>query len=253
MKPLLQFLRKTGAVALFAVRLLLLALTPPYYPAETLRIMARVACRCVIPVVFVVAPFGMVIALQGLLILQRFGAEGMIGSVLVVSMLRELSPGMTGIMMAAQTGSTFAAEISTMRVNEEIDAYTVMAVDPLRFLILPRLTALTLVCPLIHALGCFAGIGCGVGLAVWVKGVSAGALWENMTRFMGLVDVWGGMAKTAVFGFLIGAISCYEGLLAREGAVGVGRAANRAVVVSITTFLFVNVFLTAAIFSLGGG
>ncbi|MDD5556477.1 MAG: ABC transporter permease [bacterium] len=228
------------------------ALRPPFYVHETLRQMARVGERCLLPVICVVAPFGMVVALQGLQIVRIFGVERMLGSILVVSLLRELSPGLCGIMMAAQAGSTAAAEIGTMRVKEETDALEVMAVDPIRYLAVPRLIALTLMCPIVNAIACMSGILSGSVAAVALKGVDRGAFVANLFSFADAMDVWGGIVKTLVFGFIIGAVSCWCGFTARGGAEGVGRAANNAVVRSIITFLGVNYFLTSALFRIRG-
>ncbi|MEJ2744705.1 MAG: ABC transporter permease, partial [bacterium] len=203
-----------------------------------------------VPVICVVAPFGMIVTLQGLQIVDLFGVQRMLSSVLVVSLLRELSPGLTGIMMAAQAGSTAAAELGTMRVKDEVDALSVMAVNPFQYLVVPRLIALTLMCPLVNAIACFSGIFSGYVSAVILKGVNRGAFMANLYSFVNIMDVWGGIIKTLVFGFIIGLVSCYYGYHVRGGAEGVGKAANDAVVRSIITFLGVNYFLTSAMMAM---
>lgn len=251
-KFIMSFLTELGSVTLFGLKSIYWALRPPFFFKETLRQMALIGERCLLPVIAVVAPFGMVITLQSLNILHLFGVERMLSSILVVSLLRELSPGLTGIMMAAQAGSTAAAELGTMRVKEEIDALSVMAVNPFQYLVAPRLIALTLVCPLVNAIACFSGIASGYVVAVFLKGVNKGAFLANLYSFVSLPDIWGGIIKTLVFGFIIGLVSCYYGYNVTGGAEGVGRAANNAVVRSIITFLGVNYFLTSAFFSFGG-
>lgn len=247
----MRFISELGAIALFGAKTLFWALRPPYFFRETFRQMALTGERCLVPVIAVVAPFGMVITLQGLAIVNLFGVERMLSSVLVVSLLRELSPGLTGIMMAAQAGSTAAAELGTMRVKEETDALSVMAVNPLQCLVAPRLIALTLMCPIINSIACLSGIASGYVTAVLLKGVNRGAFMANLYGFVHVIDIWGGIVKTLVFGFIIGLVSCYYGYHVKGGAEGVGKAANDAVVRSIVTFLGVNYFLTSALFALG--
>jgi phospholipid/cholesterol/gamma-HCH transport system permease protein len=246
----MQFIVEIGAIALFGIRSLSWALRPPFFFRETLRQMARVGGRCLVPVIGVVAPFGMIITLQGLHIVNLFGVDRMLSSILVASLLRELSPGLCGIMMAAQAGSTAAAELGTMRVKEEVDALSVMAVNPFQYLVAPRLIALTLMCPIVNAIACFSGIISGYVSAVILKGVNRGAFMANLYSFVDIMDIWGGIIKTLVFGFIIGLISCYYGFHVRGGAEGVGKAANDAVVRSIITFLGVNYFLTSALLAL---
>lgn len=246
----MRFIIEVGAIALFGIRSISWALRPPFFFRETLRQMARVGGRCLVPVIAVVAPFGMIITLQGLHIVNLFGVDRMLSSILVASLLRELSPGLCGIMMAAQAGSTAAAELGTMRVKEEVDALSVMAVNPFQYLVAPRLIALTLMCPIVNAIACFSGIISGYVSAVILKGVNRGAFMANLYSFVDIMDIWGGIIKTLVFGFIIGLISCYYGYHVRGGAEGVGRAANDAVVRSIITFLGVNYFLTSALLAL---
>ncbi|MCX6339532.1 MAG: ABC transporter permease [Candidatus Aureabacteria bacterium] len=246
----MRFIIEVGAIALFGIRSISWALRPPFFFRETLRQMARVGGRCLVPVIGVVAPFGMIITLQGLHIVNLFGVDRMLSSILAASLLRELSPGLCGIMMAAQAGSTAAAELGTMRVKEEVDALSVMAVNPFQHLVAPRLIALTLMCPIVNAIACFSGIISGYVSAVILKGVNRGAFMANLYSFVDIIDIWGGIIKTLVFGFIIGLISCYYGYHVRGGAEGVGRAANDAVVRSIITFLGVNYFLTSALLAL---
>ena len=249
---MIRFLTEIGAVTLFGAKSIYWAFRPPFFFEETLRQMARIGGRCLLPVIGVVAPFGMIIVLQSLNVVNLFGVERMLSSILVVSLLRELAPGLTGIMVAAQAGSMIAAELGTMRIKEEVDALSVMAVNPFQYLVAPRLIALTLICPLVNAIACFSGIISGYVAAVILKGVNRGAFMANLYSFVNIVDIWGGIIKTLIFGFIIGLISCYYGCHVKGGAEGVGKAANDAVVRSIITFLGVNYFLTSAILAFGG-
>jgi phospholipid/cholesterol/gamma-HCH transport system permease protein len=243
-------LKRIGSIALFGAKALLCLFRRPYFIGEFFKQASFVGERCLLPVIGVVAPFGMVVTLQGLHIVNLFGVERMLSSILVISLLRELSPGLTGIMVAAQAGSTAAAQIGTMRVKEEIDALAAMGVHPVRYLVAPRLIAFTVICPLVNAIACLSGIFSGFVIAVLFKGVNRGAFLENLFDFVRLVDIWGGIIKTSVFGFIIGLLSCYYGYYTTGGAEGVGKAANNAVIYSIITFLGINYFLTSALLSL---
>jgi phospholipid/cholesterol/gamma-HCH transport system permease protein len=247
----MRFISELGAIAIFAGRTALRSLRPPWFFREMFRQTALTVERCLVPVIAVVAPFGMVITLQGLVMTRLFGVERMLSSILAISLLRELSPGLTGIMMAAQAGSAVAAELGAMRLKEETDALAVMAVDPYRYLIAPRLAALTLACPIVNTIACSSGIASGYVAAVALKGVNKGAFLSNLYGFVRAVDLWGGIAKSLVFGFIIGLVSCHYGFRVRGGAEEVGKAANDAVVRSIVAFLGINYFLTSALLAVG--
>jgi phospholipid/cholesterol/gamma-HCH transport system permease protein len=137
-----------------------------------------------------------------------------------------------------------------MRVKEEMDALSVMAVNPFQYLVAPRLIALTLMCPLVNAIACFSGILSGYLAAVVLKGVNRGAFLSNLYSFVDVIDIWGGIVKTLIFGCVIGLVSCYCGCTVRGGAEGVGKAANDAVVRSIIVFLGLNYFVTSALLAL---
>lgn len=238
-----------GRMGLFALSVIYHALTPPFYVSETIRNIKEHSARCLLPVISVVAPFGMVIALQGLDVLRLFGTQRVLGSILVVAIFRELSPGLAGIMMAAQGGSSVAAELGSMRVQDEVDAHEAMAVNPIRYLVVPRFIGLTLACPLVNTIAATTGIAGGYVVAVWMKGVNHGAFVANLFTYAHAFDLWSGVIKTTVFGAIIGMVSCYRGFSATGGAEGVGKAANDAVVQSIIFFLGVNYFLSYAMYN----
>lgn len=238
-----------GSIGFFALSVIRHALTPPFYISETIRCIKEHTTRSLLPVISVVAPFGMVIALQGLHVLQLFGTQRVLGSILVVAIFRELSPALAGIMMAAQGGSSVAAELGSMRVQDEIDAQEVMGVNPIRYLVVPRFIGLTIACPLVNTMAATTGIAGGYVVAVWMKGVSHGAFVADLFTYAQVFDLWSGAIKTTVFGAIIGMVSCYKGFNTTGGAEGVGRAANDAVVQSIILFLGVNYFLSYAMYS----
>lgn len=237
-------LARLGHLGLFIGQIIQAAFRRPFYWSETRRTMTGVGLQCLIPVMAVVGPAGMVVTLQGLEVFKIFGAERMLSSLLAAAILRELSPTLTAIMLAAQAGSAISGEIGTMRVKEEIDALGVMAVNPVQYLIVPRLLALAIMVPLINAIACATGLFGGYLVAVVFKGLNPGAFASNMLNFVGPEDVWSGMLKAMVFGLIVGIISCYKGYFVTGGALGVGRAANQTVVSSVLVIVVVNYFLT---------
>jgi phospholipid/cholesterol/gamma-HCH transport system permease protein len=139
-----------------------------------------------------------------------------------------------------------------MRVQDEIDAHEVMAVNPMRYLVVPRFIGLMVACPLVNTLAATTGIVGGYVVAVWLKGVNHGAFVADLYTFVHAFDIWSGVIKTTVFGAIIGMVSCYKGFNATGGAEGVGRAVNDAVVQSIILFLGVNYFLSYAMYNVTG-
>ena len=147
-----------GRVGAFAGALAWRACTPPLFGRAILGHVWSTSTRCLPPVVAVTLPFGMVVSLQGLEIFRVFGAERLLSSLVSVTVLRELAPVMASVLIAAQGGSSCAAELGAMRIKEELDATAVMAVDPLRVHVLPRLLGLALSCPLLYVAGSSAGL-----------------------------------------------------------------------------------------------
>jgi len=204
--------------------------------------------RCLLPVVAVTFPFGMVMALQGLEIFRIFGAERMLASLISIATLRELSPVLASVLVAAQGGSSCAASLGAMRIKEELDATEVMAIDSIKFHVVPRVIAMTVACPLLNVAGSVAGVAGGYFTAVFIKGESGGIFMAELWSFMEPVDLYGGFVKTTLFGLMIGLISCYHGYRARGGAAGVGKAVNDTVVHSVVAFITLNYFLTSFLF-----
>lgn len=241
-------LRQLGRIGAFAGAVSWRLVTPPWSPASLARQTWLLASRCALPVVAVVFPAGMVLALQGLQIFELFGAQRMLSSLVSVAVFRELSPVLASVLVAAQGGSAFAAELGAMRIKEELDATEVMAVDPLRIHVVPRLGAALVATPMLHLLGSIAGVMGGWLVAVVLKGENGGTYWSNLWALTQPLDLWGGLIKTTVFGFLIGLVATYQGFRATGGAAGVGRAVNDTVVIAVTTFIIANYFLTSALF-----
>ena len=190
---------------------------------------------------------GAVFAAQTYFQFHRLGMDSAVGAVVSVSMFRELGPVLTGLMVAGRVGASIAAEIGTMKVTEQIDALRALGVQPVDYLVVPRAMALLISMPLLVAECVGLSIMAGYYVATQVLAVSAAYYWNTMLKFTGARDIEMALTKGFVFGFLIVFISCHQGLNAREGAVGVGRAPTEAVVISSLAILIVNFFLSFAL------
>lgn len=187
----------------------------------------------------------MVLALQTVHSLRQFGAEGMVGSIVAISLTREISPVFAALMVTARAGSAMAAELGNMRVTEQIDALVTMGVSPVQYLLVPRLVAAVLMVPLLCVLYTCVGMAGSWVVAVQWLGVDPGVFVENVRRYIVPKDFWMGEIKAATFGFLISAISCRQGFFAAGGARGVGQATTRAVVQSAVAILVANYLITS--------
>ena len=187
---------------------------------------------------------GAVFAAQTFFQFHEIGMESAVGAVVSVAMCRELGPVLTGLMLAGRVGAAMSAEIGTMKVTEQIDALRALAVYPVDYLVVPRALAMIVSVPLLTAECIGLGILAGYVVGVSVLNIQGPYYIDNMVKYMTAKDVVMGLIKGLVFGMLIVFISCYEGLNAREGAVGVGRATTEAVVVGSLAILISNFFLT---------
>lgn len=202
-----------------------------------------------LPVVLLTALFtGMVLALQSYIVFHRFAAESLTGLIVSMSVVRELGPVLVGLMVAGRVGASFAAELGTMRVTEQIDALWTLSTDPIRYLIMPRLLAVTIMMPLLVIVADFVGIYGGYAISIYMLDQNPSVYIENTTQYMELSDFYSGLVKATVFGLLIGVIGCTEGFNCQGGAAGVGRATTRAVVISCMSILICDYFLTAWMF-----
>ena len=189
---------------------------------------------------------GMVMTLQIVDILLRYGAQSTLGGVISIAMGRELGPILTGVVVAGRTGAAMTAELGTMKVTEQIDALHCMAVNPVAYLVVPRFIACVLMVPVLSFYGYIIGTGGGYGVAILGSGISHFTFMNSVELFTAVSDVVYGMIKAMVFGGIIALIACYEGMHAKSGAEGVGQATTRSVVMSII-FIFVCNYLLSII------
>ncbi len=190
---------------------------------------------------------GAVFAAQTYFQFHRIGMESAVGAVVAVSMFRELGPVLTGLMVAGRVGAAIAAEIGTMKVTEQIDALRALGVHPIDYLVVPRAIALMFSMPLLVAECCGLGAMAGYFVGTRVLGISQAYYWDAMVRFTGARDIKMALTKGFFFAILVVFIACHQGLNAKEGAVGVGRAPTEAVVISSLAILIVNFFLSFAL------
>lgn len=193
---------------------------------------------------------GMVLALQLGNYLARFGAKPYVGRILAVSMLREMGPVLTALMIGGRVGAGITAEIGSMKVTEQIDAMRSMGVSPIQKLVLPRLFALIVMLPLLTVLAHFVGLFGGMFISVTELNVSADFYVNSIIQFIKFQDLFSGLAKTVFFAFFIAIIASHNGLEATGGADGVGRATTKTVVTASITTLVSDFFLTKLFLSL---
>jgi phospholipid/cholesterol/gamma-HCH transport system permease protein len=243
-----RFLTEVGRFFQILGRVCAWSPRPPYDLRELVRQMVRVGVDS-LPVVLLTALFtGMVMALQTFATLKRFNAEGFVGSLVALSMVRELSPVIASLLIAGRCGSAMGAELGTMRVTEQIDALEVLATDPVHYLIVPRVWATVLTLPMLIVAGDAIGIAGGYLISVGYFGANPVTYVENTFRYMDLDDLTSGLIKAAVFGLIVSVVGCQKGYFTRGGAEGVGRSTTQAVVGASIAILITDFFLTKILF-----
>lgn len=243
--PLIAITQGTRSYLALMMRALLWTARPPYRFIELMKAMDFVGVQSVFIVSLTGLFSGMVLALQTTHSLRQFSAEGVVGSVVAISLAREISPVFAALMVTARAGSAMAAELGNMRVTEQIDALTTMSVSPVQYLVTPRMVASILMLPLLCVLYSCVGMAGAWLVAVESLGVDPGVFVANIEKYLTLSDFTMGLIKSAVFGFLISTISCHQGFYASGGARGVGIATTRAVVQSAVISLIANYAITS--------
>ncbi|HPP73620.1 MAG TPA: ABC transporter permease [Armatimonadota bacterium] len=202
-----------------------------------------------LPIVLVTVTFsGMVLALYSAQTLVTYGFAGtLVGGGIGLSIAREIGPVLTAVVVAARAGSAMAAEIGSMKVTEQVDALRALAVDPVQYLVVPRLVAAVIMLPVITVLADVVGTAGGYFVAV-INGVPGGGFISSLQSFVEISDIINGLLKTLFFGATIAIVGCFEGLETRGGATGVGQSTTRAVVLSIVLIYILNFFLAYLLF-----
>ncbi len=193
---------------------------------------------------------GAVLALQSGLTLDQFGARPFVGRLVSASMIKELGPVLTALMLAGRVGSGIAAELGSMMVAEQVNALRALGTDPIRKLVVPRILAGTLMCPVLTVVADFVGILGGWVIATSQLRVESSVYWTSVLEGLFWQDPWMGLIKPFFLGFAIVSIGCHVGLRTRGGTQGVGRATTNAVVAASVAVLAVDFFITRLLFTL---
>jgi phospholipid/cholesterol/gamma-HCH transport system permease protein len=220
------------------------AFTRPFYGSEIITQMDELGVKSV-SITGITALFtGMVLALQTAYALAAFGGKMFIGQVVAVSLVRELGPVLTALMVGGRVGSGITAELGSMTVTEQVDALRSMAVDPVRRLVLPRVLAVVIMLPILTALADVLGIFGGLFISVVELQMTPSDYLNSIWNHLAIQDITSGIAKTFFFGLEVALIGCYNGLQVAGGASSVGQATTRTVVLASISILISDFFLT---------
>ena len=244
----LSVLGELGRMGLFLGRAVFYTFAPPLKFFRVLKQIRFIGLDSVLVIVLTGAFTGMVIGFQGYYTLSRVGSTAFLGPMVALSLLRELGPVMTALMVTGRAGSAVTAEIGIMRITEQIDELEILGLSPYRYLVVPNLLAALVSVPLLTAIFNVVGILGGYLVGGRLLGVNAGTYFGSMTDYMGSKDVLVGLYKSICFGGLIAWVCCYKGYTAGFGAEGVSRATTQAVVLSSVLSLVFDYLLTSVLF-----
>lgn len=239
----LDLIREGGRMVIFLGSALFSIFLPPL---KWRRMIARVhfiGAKSLSVIVLTGAFTGMVLGLQVFYVLRKFGSEAFLGSAVALTLVRELGPVLCALMVTGRAGSALAAEIGIMRITEQIDALDAMALNPMRYLVVPTILAGLIVFPLLTAIFDVVGIYGGYLVGVKVLGVAGGTYFGEIQTHLDLEDVTQGLLKSLSFGLLVTWVCCYKGFYTRYGAEGVSRATTEAVVLSSILILVWDYFI----------
>ncbi|HOK07051.1 MAG TPA: ABC transporter permease [Syntrophales bacterium] len=247
-RAVLHSVEEAGRIFQLFLSVLAWLVRPPLRLRPIFKQMEFVGVRSIFVVVLTGTFTGMVLALQTYHGFRMFSAESMVGATVALSMTRELGPVLTALMVTARAGSAMAAELGTMRVTEQIDALYVMAANPVKYLIVPRMVASVVMLPFLTIVSDFVGVVGGYFVGVHLLRINSGIFMKNITKIVELDDIFNGLIKAAFFGLILSLIGCYKGFNTTGGAEGVGRATTEAVVLASVMILISDYFLTALMF-----
>lgn len=247
-RSVLRAAGELGRMWLFLLFALRRFFTRPFRGFELLEQVRFIGNRSLSVVSLTSAFTGMVLALQGYNALVRFGSEAMVGSLVALSLTRELAPVLAALMVTARAGSAITATLGNMRVGEQIDALRAMAVEPVQYLVSPRVVAAIVVLPLLTAIFSLVGIAAAYVLSTSMLRLDGGQFMSSVRASVEWSDVSGGLGKSLVFAVLVAWIASYYGFFARGGAKGVGLATTQAVVATSVVILVSDYVMTALLF-----
>ena len=239
--------RSLGRTGLFLAAAVRNAAVPPYRGRDILKQIHFIGVKSLFVIVLTAAFTGMVLSLQGYFTLRKFGSEGLLGAAVALSLIRELGPVLTALMVTGRAGSALVAEIGIMRIGEQIDSLETMGIDPIRFLVAPRMVAALVSIPLLTAIFDVVGIYGGYLVGVKLLGLDAGQYFGRMEASVVLADVVNGVWKSLAFSLLIVWVCTFKGFFTQRGAEGVSRATTSAVVISSVLVLIGDYLLTSVL------
>jgi phospholipid/cholesterol/gamma-HCH transport system permease protein len=241
-------LEEAGGLCVLFVQTIGWIFRPPFRVRSLFEQMASVGVSS-LPIVLITAIFtGAVLAMQTMTGFKRFNAQDLVGTIVALSICRELGPVLTGLIVSGRVGSGMAAELGTMKVTEQIDALETLATDPVNYLAVPRFLAGLVMLPVLTALADVVGMASGYAISVFVLHANPTIYFRRSMEFLAFEDIYAGIVKAAVFGMIIAVVGCRMGFTAAGGAEGVGRATTRSVVLSSMLILTANYFITAFFF-----
>lgn len=239
---------RLGRTGVFLGQTLVCSVTPPLKFVRVLKQIWFVGWKSMLVICLTGTFTGMVLALQGFPTLKRVGSEAFLGPLVALSLIRELGPVLAALMVTGRAGSSIAAEIGIMRTNDQIDALQLMGLNPLRYLVVPNLLACIIALPLLAAIFDVIGIFGGYLVGVRLLGLNAGTYFAEMTTYVEMNDIIGGVYKAMSFGVLIAWVCCYKGYYSRFGAEGVSAATTQAVVNTSVLILVWDYVVTSLVF-----
>lgn len=248
-KPFLSYI---GGSTILLIETVFLVFVPPYRRKQMISQLYKIGVSS-LPIVFLTALFtGMVLALQSAYQMQRISAQIYIPSLVALSMTRELGPVLTALVVAGRVGASITAEIGTMKVTEQIDALETLAINPVKYLVVPRFLALFLMLPLLTIYADFIGMFGGYIVGVYKLHLSPNLYLNMTTNPLVLKDVFSGLFKSCIFAAIISIIGCYEGFRTSGGAEGVGKATTISLVNSFILIIAADCVFTALFYFIGG-
>ncbi|MGE5300260.1 MAG: MlaE family ABC transporter permease [Acidobacteriota bacterium] len=239
----LSLLRGLGHMFLFLLNALVTIFRPPFKFKMLMRQIRFLGSKSMVVILLTGSFTGMVLALQIYYTLRKFGSEALLGPAVALSIIRELGPVLSALMVTGRAGSALTAEIGIMKITEQIDALTSMALNPIRYLVVPNIVAALIVFPLLTSIFDLIGIYGGYFVGVKLLGLSAGTYFSQMETFLKMEDIRAGLYKALSFGVIVSWVCCYKGYYTGYGAEGVSKATTSAVVMSSVLILIWDYFL----------
>ena len=247
-RPIKLFVEESGKITLLFISALTWLVRPPFRLRLIAKQMEFVGVQSLSVVLITAAFAGMVLALQTYYGFRMFGGESLVGATVALSLTRELGPVFTALMVTGRAGSAMAAELGTMKVTEQVDALYTMSVNPVQYLIVPRIVAAILMVPILTILADFIGVVGGYFVGVHLLGINSGIFMARIIEFVDMDDITNGLIKSAFFGLILSLIGTYKGFYTTGGAEGVGKATTEAVVYASVSLLISDYILTALMF-----